>query len=50
MAALYLLYFVIMLLILGNQRRPAAILIASGIVLCFLMLWHHATDLLKINW
>lgn len=50
MAALYLLMtFVIGSIYLG-KRNLAIIIIILTLIGCWLMLWHHATDQLKINW
>jgi len=50
MAELFLLYVVIIAFIVSSKRNIAMPLIAITILLSLLMLAHHATDVLKINW
>lgn len=49
MAALFLVFSLAILLVITGQRKPAMVMVAIGILLSALMLWHHATDYLKIN-
>lgn len=49
MAALFLLFNLSMISIYFNRRLWAMWLIVIGILLSFLMLWHHATSVLQIN-
>lgn len=50
MAILYLIFSLAFAAILFEQRKLAIGICIAGIVLSLLMFWHHATDILKINW
>lgn len=50
MAFIFLVFTAAVAAIFFERRNVGMILIVAGIVLSFLMLWHHATDTLKINW
>ncbi len=50
MAALFLIFGLVLLLIALGQRKPAIILTFIDLGLCLLMLWHHLDSTLKINW
>ncbi len=50
MAALFLIFvFIVLSIILQNRKLAIAFLIA-GLLLSLLMTYHHATDMLQINW
>jgi hypothetical protein len=50
MAGLFFLFSLAITSIIGNRRGTAIALLSIGILLSLLMFWHHATDVLKINW
>ncbi len=50
MSFLFLIFAAAILSIFFKRRRLAIALVLGGIVLSAAMLWHHATDVLKINW
>ncbi len=50
MAGLFLAYTLVFISLWLGYRKLTIGLIAAGLVLCFFMLWHHATDMLRINW
>ncbi len=49
MAALFLLFGICLFLIITKERKPALYLALVNLVLCFLMLLHHATSILEIR-
>ena len=49
MAGLFLILALAILLIYWRQRKLALLVILIGIILGLVMLWQHATDVLKIN-
>lgn len=49
MAGLFLIFALAIIAILWQRRSIAMGLIFVGILLCLLMLWIHATDILQIN-
>ena len=49
MAALFAIYFICLLLIYWRKRNAVFTLVIINLMLCFLMLLHHATDVLKIR-
>lgn len=49
MAGLFIILALAILAILWQKRSLAIGLIVAGILLCLLMLWVHATDVLQIN-
>jgi hypothetical protein len=50
MAGLFAIFSVAIALILMRMRLLAMYVIVAGILCSLLMFWHHATDILKINW
>lgn len=50
MAALFVGISLVMLMILFNKERAAFVFLALSVFFSILMLWHHATDTLQINW
>ena len=50
MASLFAIFSVSLLFIGLGYRRPAIAFVAAGIILSLAMFWHHATDILQINW
>lgn len=50
MAGLFAIFSLAIVSIFCNWRRAAMAFVGFGIALSLLMLWHHATDILKINW
>lgn len=50
MAALFAIIVLAIVAMYFSQRRLAIAFWAIGIILSIAMLWHHATDYLKINW
>jgi hypothetical protein len=49
MAGLFLVFLICMILIYKQQRNAAFGLVIINLILCLLMLLHHATDVLKIR-
>lgn len=50
MAGLFLIFSLAITSIFWNKRGLAIGLMWTGLGLSLLMFWHHATDILKINW
>lgn len=50
MAGLFAVLSLAMAAVLFKQRVLAIVIVSIGILLSLLMFWHHATDILKINW
>jgi len=50
MAGIFLILTLAMLFIFYRQRELAIALIFLGIIFTLLVFFHHATDVLKINW
>lgn len=50
MAALFLLMTLIIVGVYFGSAKKALIGLLVTLGLCALMLWHHATDILQINW
>lgn len=50
MAGLFAIYSLALALIIAGNRIYGIYLIVISLILSILMLWHHATDILKINW
>lgn len=48
MAALFLVFAISMVFVWKGQRRVAFVIALFNLVLCVLMLWHHATTVLQI--
>jgi len=49
MAGLFIIFLICLILILRRKRTAAFGLVIINLILCFLMLLHHATDILKIR-
>jgi hypothetical protein len=50
MAAIFIVMSGAIASVFFNKRNLSITLLILGIVLCWIMLWAHATDTLKINW
>lgn len=50
MAGLFALFTAAFVTIYYGKRRAAIALIVIALVLSLVMLWHHATNTLQINW
>lgn len=50
MAFAFLILALAILSILFGMRYPAFGFVLIGLALAALIFWHHATDVLKINW
>jgi len=50
MAALYALFTIDILFVIGGFRKTAIAFTILGLFFAALMFWHHATDILQINW
>jgi hypothetical protein len=50
MAALFLLMTCVIAAVYLGKRLFGVIALLITLGFCWLMLWHHATDILKINW
>ncbi len=49
MAALFVVFTLAMISIFFQKRKVAISLTLVGLILCLVMLWHHATNYLHIN-
>ncbi len=49
MAGLFLIHFISLLFILWQKRNTAFVIMIFALILSFLMLLHHSTDLLNIR-
>ena len=49
MAALFLIFVVAMAFIWKGQRKAGLLIALLNLVLCLIMLWHHATTVLMIR-
>lgn len=50
MAGLYVLMTCVLMCIFFNKRVLSLILFFLTFALCWLMLWHHATNVLQVRW
>ena len=50
MAALFLLMTLVIGGVYVGKRSFGIVMLLVTLLFCWLMLWHHATDHLKINW
>jgi hypothetical protein len=50
MAGIFLIFAIAILLIYYRQRELAMTFVFLGIIFTLLVFFHHATDILKINW
>lgn len=50
MAGIFLILTIAILLIFYRQRELAMTFVFLGIIFTLLVFFHHATDILKINW
>lgn len=49
MAVLFVIYLICLILMLFHFRTTTFTIVIINLILCFLMLLHHATDILKIQ-